>query len=437
MRQTNKTKYILLALLMTLAITTAAAVEPTMTIVNSAANDTFRSGPVGVPLGKLTNGTKVIPFEATDYCCHVKFPDGQTGWVDWAVLSENTPPMARYNKRKEQYYRKDKLEKRVLGKSKAELTDQFGQPGALIKNKDATETWHYSNVVMVDGATRYKCIQIQIQKDKATAIKPEGRARTAWVEKLPLAYTLRGMSYLNITEPDDLLGFTRNWPWIFKVLFGLLRILLAFAFFTLPGIGAYIISGKFQEMKQLSNQKVKLAGLAVMFSVNYLYFLFLSLHMVRHIDGFMAFVIAALLVSTYRYYYTEINYHRCAKCHTMRKVVDKGTKEVGREFITRERTREVYSHTTGGVDYYTTQIYYEKTTRIDYEDYRECTVCQHEWPIAYSITKPGHEPKTEANSHPNESLNPRRSTYVKQIQRIYKKIKELYERTSKSRRRAR
>ncbi len=431
-------KFILVLLVFAMTVVLGAATdagENIWVIAHSRSVDTFFSGTPGFALGKLKNGTKVIPFEATDYYFHVKFPDGQTGWVDRYFVRETGPgakkgasKIPRYNRAKKRFYRKDKLENRVLGKSKKELSDQWGPPGALIKNKDSTETWHYSNVVMVDGSTRYPYIKIQIQKDKATSIKPEGRKSTSWVEKLPLAYTLRGMSFLNITEPYDFLGFTKKWHWIIRIPIALIMICVGLLFFTLPGIGAFKLSGNFQEMKKLSNKQVLLAGFIVMFGINYFYFLYVSLHMMQKHDDTMAVVIIILLISTLRYYYTETQYHRCAKCHAMKKVADKGTKEIRRQFIFKKRIKTTTTYHSDGSTTTTTETILVPYTRIEYEDCRECTVCNYSWSIPYTITIPGHVHKTPENSPPKTSLNPRRQSYVKKFKILYKKIKALYKR---------
>jgi hypothetical protein len=124
--------------------------------------------------------------------------------------------------------------------------------------------------------------------------------------------------------------------------------------------------------------------------------------MVRHIDGFMSVFMLALFIYTFKRYNTRTNYHRCPKCHSMGKIEDQGTEEVGREHITTPKSRRVFSHSTQEpnydgsgppyrtVDHYKTETWEEKTTRIDYEDYRKCTVCGHQWSIAHSETVAGH-----------------------------------------------
>jgi RNA polymerase-binding transcription factor DksA len=399
---------ILFLVLMVISLNTIVAAEgKPWTIVKSKIDDAFWSGLSSgdIRLGDAKPGTNVVPLKRGGNYYQVKFPDGQIGWMHSDLLKKNKlsdNTLAQYNYRKGKHYRKDKFENQVLGTNKADLSDQFGTPDAIKHNSKTKETWYYSKFVLVSSRTRHRRISIQIEQDKVTALNLLDKGRSYWVEALPLAYTIRGMTFLNVTEPGDPLRFTKNWHWSLKILLRLLWIALAFLFFSIAGVTAYKLSGFFQQMEILSNGTVKIAGFTVMLVFNYIYFLWLSLHMVRHIDGFMSVFMIVLFLYTFKRYNTRTNYHRCSKCHSMGNVEDQGTAEVGRTHLTERKSKEVYSHSTQEPNYYGSEPPYitkkhyktitwdEKTTRIDYEDYRKCKDCGHQWSIAHSETVDGH-----------------------------------------------
>jgi hypothetical protein len=236
----------------------AAAKNNTWTIVKSNIDNAFWSGPSAgdIRLGDVKPGTKVIPLQKSEDYCHVKFPDGQTGWIHSALLKKsklNDRTLVQYNTKKIDIYRIDKFKNLVSGKNKSDLSEELGTPGALIYKGKSKETWYYGNIVLVSAGKRYKPISIQIEKDKVTAVNLVGEGRGYWVESLPLAYTIRGMSFLNVKEPGDPLGFTKNWHWSLKILLRLLWLALALLFFSIAGVTAYKLSGFFQNMEILSN----------------------------------------------------------------------------------------------------------------------------------------------------------------------------------------
>ncbi len=400
-------KFLYIIGIMVILNTIAPAQDNTWTIVKSNIDNASWSGPAAgdIRLGNVKPGTKVTPLKRFEDYYHVEFPDGQTGWVHSHLLRKTKAiesTLAQYNDKKKKYYRKDKFENIVLGITKEDLSRRLGPPTALKHNGNSKETWYYGNIVVVSEGIRYKPISIQIQQAKVTALKPLGKGRPFWVERLPLAYTVRGMSFLNVTEPGDPLKFSKNWHWALKILLRLLWLTLALLFFSIAGVTAYKLSGFFYNIKPLSNGIVKLAGFIVMFVFNYIYFLWLSLHVVRHIDGFMSIFMLLLFFYTFKRFYTTVNYHRCPECHSMGEVEDQGTAEVGRTHLTERKSKQVFSHSTQEpnydgseppyrtVNHYKTVTWDEKTTRIDYEDYRKCTACGHRWAIAHSETVDGH-----------------------------------------------
>ncbi len=451
----------LFIIVMSLCINTIAAADGSFwTIVKSNRGDSFRSGPSGIyiKLGKVKPGTRVVPLKRAGDFYHVKFPNGQTGWIYFTLLKETrlmeiTSPtslygskhakktshtfakgdkvtrvglskngawydvitkdgkkgkvsrhlarpvvernIAKYDTRNEDYFRKDKFEDLVLGINKADLSDEIGTPGALIYKSNTKETWYYDNIILVSEGKRYRNISIQIEQNNVTAVNLVGEGRSYWVERLPLAYTIRGMSFLNVNDPGgDLFGFTRNWHWFFKIFVWLLRIGLAVLIFSIASIIAFKLSGFFHKMESLSNGMVKVAGYLVIFIFNYIYFLWLCLHVLKSQDWFTAIVMVAILIATFKWLNYKTNYYRCPSCHTMWEVEDKGTAVVGKTHITTPKSRDVYSHssTSGNVktNYYTTEKWNEYSTQKDIEDYRKCTVCEHEWAVERTETVDGH-----------------------------------------------
>ena len=100
-------KFLLIIVIIVTLNSIVAAEDNTWTIVKSNIDNAFWSGPSAgdIRLGVVKPGTKVVPLKRCEDYYHVKFPDGQTGWVHSVLLKKTKPierTLAQYNNKKKE-----------------------------------------------------------------------------------------------------------------------------------------------------------------------------------------------------------------------------------------------------------------------------------------------------------------------------------------------
>ena len=349
----------------------------------------------------LPPGTRAYRLEILDNggIYKIRLKDGRTGTViKHYMRSPYFRTLPEVNQKFIRIYSLEKLQKKLLGKTREEAIDFIGPASAFIyTNNDQTSSELYFRYAMaVKDKMRHKGLKISYDGNVANEITLLGSAKKAMAERLPLAGLIRNMNlnkYFNpiknyIRETDTKEGWWSKFTKknLFTKIIGIIVWLIGiFLFFSIPQLLSWPFRRLIISIKPMGNGLVKFINFLLLTGFMYLFFLVLTLNVI--LDQFILVVIFTLFpwFIYVRRNSSTINYNRCPRCHTMWSADDKGSTHTGTEHSRAWKTRDVYkgSSTSGNV---TTKHYdrhhdEEITTTENYLDHRKCQNCGFEWDV--------------------------------------------------------
>ena len=424
----------------------------------------FWAGPgLKVKLGKVKPGTKVHPIEHREDVYHVRFKDGQIGWVYFTMLKETQKlaiekptglhrikgtssfrmgklisnlkkgdivtqfglakgggayyvktdkgvkgavirqhaypatedTLPEYNTKEAKiFFLKKDIDAKVHNKSDANLKTEFGMPEALV-HKATGDVWYYTYLETYYEGLRYRGISFIVKNNTVIGDNLIGKGESYFIDKLPLFITIKGISSLDVFDKGGENFISKK----IKTLHWSIRILLGFTFgFLILSIASFIaffITMRLALIKTINNGVLILIGSILSIALNYLYFIFISAHVLKEEIWFSAFIMIIILILNLRKISGRINYHRCPRCRTMWSAEDKGSVEIGRKHITQNRSERrldrEYTQSDGRkVKVYTDFKWQEKMTEKQIKDLRYCHNCGFRWHVERVETVNGH-----------------------------------------------
>ncbi len=463
---------LLFLILFSLVSFTFQAQDSTWTIVKSNVSGStldrvgnFYAGPsLKNKLGKVKTGAKVYPIQQREDVYHIRFVDGQIGWVYFTMLKEtqkmeilkNTglhsikgsdsfrmgkfidslnigdivfrtglsknggvyyvktenekkgaiirqhahpvveKTIPKYQTKKEYaFYFKEKIDKELLNKNDSLLIEKFGEPGALVFNKE-NDTWYYTNIETYHDGLRYKGIKFFVKDNIIVSDSVIGKGSSSFVDKLPLYLTIKKMNFFKSDDSNTKLSLFKNVSkkhWTIRILIRIFQIILGILFISIAHFIVLFIVMRIARIVSLNNGLLLLIGYLLSISINYIYYIFLLAHVIQQ-PYFLTFAMAVILYFSLKTITTRINYNRCPQCRTMWKAIDKGSKIVGQTHLTENKSEMKYSHTTT-TDYSKTKHYKKRnwkeySTEQEIKDLRQCSNCGFRWGVERSKTVDGH-----------------------------------------------
>ncbi len=425
----------------------------------------FYAGPsLKNKLGKVKVGTKVYPIQQRGDVYHIRFQDGQIGWVYFTMLKE-TQPMeitknttlneikgsgsfrlgkfidslkkgtivtgfglsknggVHYVKTEKgqkgaviRQYAKALVEKEIpeyssqtaykfhfktdidldiVQKSDSILKKKFGNPEALVFNKDQ-DTWYYTNIETYHNKLRFKGIKFFVKDNIVVSDSVIGKGSSSFVDKLPLYLTIKKMNIFKSDDSSKKISPFKNVSklhWIIRFFIRIFQLILGILFISIAHFVVLFITMRIAKIPSLNNGKVLLIGYLLSISLNYLYYIFLLAHVIQQ-PYFLTFAMAVVLYFSLKTITSRINYHRCPQCHTMWSAIDKGSKITGQTHITDNKSRRKFSHSTQTsytkTNHYITEKWKEYSTEQEIKDFRQCANCGYRWNVERTETVDGH-----------------------------------------------
>jgi len=465
-------KKISLIIILSLVAFSLQAQDSTWTIVKSQVSGYslqksgyFYAGPsLKNRLGKVEIGSKVYPIQQREDVYHVRFVDGQIGWVYFTMLKETQPmeittntalysikgsgsfrmgkfidslkkgaivtrfglgkdggvhyvktekgkkgavirqyakplvekiiPAYQPNKAYEFHFKKD-IDSDILQKSDTILKEIFGNPEALVFNKDK-DTWFYTNIETYDNKLRYEGIKFFVKDHIVISDSVIGKGNSTFVDKLPLYLTVKKMNFFKSNDSSTKISLFKNASkrhWTIRFLIRIFQLILGILFISIAHFFVMFITMRIAHIPSLNNGIVLLIGYILSISLNYLYFIILLAHIIQQ-PYFLIFAMAVVLYFSLKTITSRINYHRCPRCHTMWSAKDEGSKITGQTHLTENKSKRKFSHTTQTsytkTDHYVTEKWKEYSTEQDIKDLRQCANCGYRWNVERTETVSGH-----------------------------------------------
>ncbi len=456
-------KYVLILIISIISLSVQGQ-DSTWTIVKTNPYGEFQKSRAGYfwagpslkeKLGKVRPGTKVYPIEQSGSVYHVRFKDGQIGWVDFTMLKEtqkleitkNTTlnsikgsgsfrmgkfidslkkgdivtqfgigegggvrhvttkkgkkgavirqyaipvvekDVPEYNSQEEyQFHFKDEIDTELLQKSDSLLRKKFGNPGALVFNKN-NDTWYYTNIETYSNGLRYDGIKFFVNDNIVVSDSVIGKGSSTFIDKLPLYLPVKKINLFK-TDGSKKVSLFKNVSkrhWTIRMLIRVLQFIIGILLISLAHFLSMFITMRIARISSLSNGIVLLIGYSLSISLNYLYYIYLLAHAIQQ-PYFLTFVMAVVLYFSLRTITRRINYHRCPQCRTMWTAEDKGSRVTGKTHITQNKSesRLTGSHTNSDgqkVDTYSKFEWQEKMTEKQIKDLRYCNNCGFRWNV--------------------------------------------------------
>ena len=465
----KKTNLLLILFLLTFSL---QAQDITWTIVKSQVSGNtakkvgyFYAGPsLKNKLGKVKVGTKVYPIQQRESVYHIRFQDGQIGWVYFTMLKETQAMEITQNTTLNEirgsgnfrlgkfidslkkgtivtgfglskngsvhyvktekgkkgavirqyakplvektvpeyhpqtayaFYFKDDIDTQVLQKNDSVLIEKFGNPGALVFDKEQ-DTWFYTNIETYHNGLRYKGIKFFVKDNIVVSDSVIGKGASSFVDKLPLYLTVKKINFLKSDDSTKKVSLFKNVSkrhWTVRFLIRIFQFILGILFISIAHFIVLFITMRIARIPSLNNGMVLLIGYILSISLNYLYFIFLLAHVIQQ-PYFLTFAMAVVLYFSLKTITSRINYHRCPQCRTMWSSIDKGSKVAEQTHITDNKSRRKFSHTTrtdySETNHYVTKKWKEYSTEQEIKDFRQCANCGYRWNVERTETVDGH-----------------------------------------------
>lgn len=418
----------------------------------------FWAGPsLKVKLGEVKAGTKVYPIEHREDVYHIRFQDGQIGWVYFTMLRETqemeiekptglhqikgsssfkmgkfidslypgdlvtryglsknggnyyvinsegkkgaiirqhafpvpekTIPEYSTNQAKIFLLKKD-INEKVLQKSDSNLWAEFGMPEALVY-RPTGDVWYYTYIETYDKGLRYRGINFIVKDQMVVGDSLIGEGNWKLIDQLPLFIKVKGMSALDVFdkyEGEPLFKGIGKMHWAVRFLIRILQFIIAFIILSLAHFIALFLTMRLARVQSISNGLLLIIGFALTIILNYVYFIFISAHVIKEEVWFPVILMIIILVLSFRKISTNINYHRCPRCKAMWTAQDEGSVVTGKKHITEnkseQRVTNEYTKSDGGkVREITNFKWKEHMTEKQMKDLRYCQECGFRWGV--------------------------------------------------------
>ena len=206
-----------------------------------------------------------------------------------------------------------------------------------------------------------------------------GKGESYFIDKLPLFIKMKGISSLDFFDKlggNSFLKGTTKRHWAIPTLLRILGLIIIFIVLSSAHFLAFFITMRFARIKSLNNGLIILIGLILTITLNYIYFIFITAHVIKEEYWFTIIIMIIILVLSVRKITGRVNYHRCPQCRTMWTTEDKGTELKGKTHKTQNKSQTKYSHTTETSDtitrHYKTEKWKERSTEKQLTDHRYC-----------------------------------------------------------------
>ena len=143
---------------------------------------------------------------------------------------------------------------------------------------------------------------------------------------------------------------------------------------------------RFARVESINNGMLMLIGFTLTIALNYLYYIFVSAHVIKEEVWFTTILMIIILIMSLRLISSRISYHRCPQCRTMWSAEDKGSVVTGKKHITESKSEKKltseYTQSDGRkVREYTDFKWKERMTEKQIKDLRYCHECGFRWDV--------------------------------------------------------
>jgi Zn-finger nucleic acid-binding protein len=347
----------------------------------------------------LPPGTRAYRLETLDNggIYKVRLKDGRIGTV---IRHYMTSPYFRtlpeVNQKFTRIYSLEKLQKKLIGKSREEAIDFIGPASDFIftNNGYTASELYFRYAIGVQDKKRHKGLKISYDGNVANEITLLGGAKKSIAERLPLAGLIRKLNLNWISNSKSTYYEKDGESWwskfrkknfFTKVIGFIVSVILLFLFFSIPQFISWPFRRLIIAIKPMGNGLVKFFNFILLTAFMYFFFLVLTLFII--LDQFIIIAIFTLVpwFIFMKRNNSNINYNRCPRCHTMWSAADKGSTHTGTEESTAWKKRDVDKGTT---ETSTERIKHierhwdeEVTTTENYLDHRKCQNCGYEWDV--------------------------------------------------------
>ena len=354
----------------------------------------------GEKIRVLQKGEKVRYLEGFELKGFVKVRDkngviGYTSWHRARPSIEDVIP--KYEQLNFVVVLKSQIQDQILNNPIENLETFVGQADARMMDRNENGFLFFRKLYLVENGHRSGHIKFIIKNGLVTSFESQKKPASFWVESLPLATWFRSLRFgieFQKMQGMDLMPSTSGKGFFIKWGIRLLNLIVIILFFSIPHFLASLLTTILGYLKILPNFFVKRFGQLLSLTFCYVFFLLISLHMIHDQHWLNVILLVIVLFLSFGVINRRILYHRCPSCHSFFKAEDLGSDVIGKTHVTEHKHQDVYKGTretsTQIIKEYERKHYTEKTTELDVEDHRMCTICEFEWEVNRTKTVKGH-----------------------------------------------